>query len=167
MRRAKKKKVDLSEDGPSATAAPATRKPGGKPAPAVGKRPRKGTPAAVCLQVQLEKALEAAAEAYTDYFGLEDYLKGLGAEIDANEKELDRLKGWLDLEPSDLGEPESQLWQQWRRGVEKVRGLMELRPVFLRLCDVYLKKVRRARDAWKACEVKVQVAASAVAAAKK
>ena len=53
------------------------------------------------------------------------------AEMDA-EKELDRLKGWFDLEASDLVVPEGQLHQQWRRGVEKVMELMELMPVHMR-----------------------------------
>ena len=72
--------------------------------------------------------------------------------------------------PSDLGElllPLGELWQQWERGVEKVEELVELHPIHMRLCDMCLEELRRAHAKWKACEVKVQVAARAVAASKK
>ena len=167
MPKAKKKKVVASEVGPSATAAPAPPKSSGKVKSAIAKRPPKGTPAAACLQVQLDKALEASAAAYTDYMRWGDMLDPAVAEMDASEKEFHRLKGWLDLEASDLGEFEGQLHQQWRRGVEKVRELVELMPVHMRVCEEIMKEMRGARDAWKACEVKVQVAARAVAAARK
>ena len=98
MRRAQKKKVAVSEDGPSASAAPAPRIPSAKPAPPVAAAQGGHADELLCLQVQLRQAVEDEDAAQEAYIGRNKLLESAIAEYRKEAQELEQLYEWQERE---------------------------------------------------------------------
>ena len=150
MRRAQKKKVAASEDGPSASAAPAPRIPSAKPAPPVAAAQGGHADELVCLQVQLRQAVEDEDAAQEAYIGRNKLLESAIAEYRKEAQELEQLYEWQEREVGDPHGASQAQMEAWARGLKRIVDLQKVLPVHVRVCEEMSEETGRELALWEA-----------------